>query len=411
MPLLQRPPQPAHETADALIKEARRLRRRRWAIGALSLASLAGVAASIFALTGSSPLAPSTAEGGTRAGILPNGPLTTLNIAGPMAVAPDGVLYIADDPGTGIQSDARVLVRLSNGRFRVIAGTGQRGFSGDGGPAVRAELSDVSDLAVAPDGALYIADGPRIRMVDRDGVIRTIAGTGRPAKTIAPGTPARSAALGRQLSIALGPSGELYISTATPSGSPPSQILRLTAAGTLDPVRAIVTSAPGGNLADRMAIGKQLTDLDQIAVDGHGNIDVAGGPGGYGVWQITPKGYAHLVSGSYLTQRVDGRDPLLERGPEGGVYAATARGIFRVESDKLAPIATVNKPLSRSLNDRPLSALYFATSPTGTLYADDDGPVGYQLKPGYGHAFIQHLVAIRNGHTTLLWQEHGNVRG
>jgi hypothetical protein len=74
-------------------------------------------------------------------------------------------------------------------------------------------------------------------MVSRDGVIRTIAGSGRPAKTIANGAPALSAALGTQLSIALSPTGQLYISTGTPSGSQQSQILRLTAVGTLDRVR------------------------------------------------------------------------------------------------------------------------------------------------------------------------------
>jgi hypothetical protein len=326
-----------------------------------------------------------------------------------MAVAPDGALYIADDQTTDGRDD-RVLVRLSDGRFRVIAGTGKRGFFGDGGPAMKAELSDVTDLAIGPNDALYIADGGRVRSVSRDGVIRTIAGNGRPARTITNGAPARSAALGTPLSIALSPVGQLYISTESPSGSPPSQILRLTAAGTLDPVRAVVTSASGGNLADRMAIGKQLTDFDHIAVDGHGNVDVAGGPGVYGVWQITPNGDAHLVSVSYLTQRVGGQDPLFERGPRGVVYAATARGIFHVEPHKLVPIAAFNKPLSRSLHGHPLSPLYFAASPTGTLYADDNGPIGYQLKPGYAAAFLQHLVSVNDGHARLLWQEHDTTR-
>jgi hypothetical protein len=412
MQVLDQPPQLPREpeNADALIREARRLRRRRWLIGIVSAAALVGVAASIVATATSSSGARSAAGPSASAGVLPNGPLATLNIAGPMAVAPDGTLYVADDPGTGIQSDDRVLVRLPDGRFRVVAGTGKRGFSGDGGPAVKAELSDISDLAVAPDGTLYIADGGRIRMVNRDGVVRTLAGSGRPARTIATGTRARSAALGTPLSIALSPAGELYISTGSPSGSPRSQILRLTPAGTLYPVRAIVKSATGGNRADQMARGKQLSDLRYIAIDGRGDIDATGGPGVYGLWQITPNGNAHLVSGSYLTQRVGGRDPLLERGPRGVVYAATARGIFHVEPHKLVPIATFNKPLSRSLHGHPLSPLYFATSPTGTLYADDNGPTGYQLKSGYGTAFLQHLVSISNGHTTILWQEHSNTR-
>ena len=394
---------------QALIKEARRLRRRRWLIGTVSVAALVGVVGAMIAAAIWPSGAPSRAGRSTSVGALSNGPLATLNIAGPLAVAPDGALYVADDPGTGIQSDDRVLVRLPNGHFRVIAGSGKRGFTGDGGSAVNAELSDVTDLAVAPDGTLYIADGDRIRVVSRDGVIRTIAGSGRPARTIHNGTPALTAALAPPLAIALGPAGQLYILTGSLSGSPHSQILRLTAAGTLDPVRAIVESATGGNRAQQMARGKQLSDLRSIAIDGHGNIYAAGGPGVYGVWQITPNGNAHLVSGSYLTQRVDGRDPLLENGPQGAVYAATARGIFHVEPHRLVPIAAFNKPLSRSLHRHPLSPLYFATSPTGTLYADDNGPTGYQLKPGHGTTLLQHLVSITNGHSTILWQNHSTT--
>jgi hypothetical protein len=415
MQLLTRPPQltpePAGrepENADALIREARRLRRRRWLIGTLSALALLSAAASLVVLLLSSSSAPVAARGGASAGVLPNGSFATLQVAGPMAVAPDGALYIADDQTTNGRDD-RVLVRLRDGRFRVVAGTGKPGFSGDGGPAVTAELSDVTDLAVGPNGMLYIADGSRVRTVSHDGLIRTIAGSGQPARAITRGTPARSAALAPRLSIALSPTGRLYISSWSPWGSRAAQILRLTPTGTLDPVHAVVTSA-GGNRADRMAVGTQLTGFDQIAIGAHGDIDVAGGPGAYGVWQITPNGHAHLVSGSAYTNRVGGANPVLERGPHGAVYAATARGIFEIEPHKLVPIVALNTPLSHSLHGHPLSPLYFAISPTGTLYADDNGPIGYQLKPAHVGAFLQHLVSVRNGHTSLLWQEHAANR-
>jgi hypothetical protein len=412
MQVLDQPPQlaPEPENADALIQEARRLRRRRWLIGGASTAALVAVAATIVVTATSPSGTRSPARPSVSAGVLPNGPLANLNIAGPLTVAPDGAIYVADDPGTGIQSDDRVLVRLPNGRFRVIAGNGKRGFAGDGGPAASAQLSNVSDLAVGPNGTLYIADGGRVRTVSRDGVIRTITGNGRSARAIAPGTPALSAALGTPLSIALSPAGRLYLATGSPWGRPPSPILRLTAAGRLDPVRAIVTSAAGGNRGDQLARGVQLSAFGNIAIDAHGNIDAAGGPGGYGVWQITPNGDAHLVTGSYLTNRLGGRVPLLERGPQGAVYAATSRGIFQVEPHKLVPISAFKKPLSRSLRGHPLAPLYFATSPTSTLYADDTGPIGYELKSGYGSALLQHLVAIRNGHSSLLWQEDRDLR-
>jgi hypothetical protein len=156
----------------------------------IGLALLGGMAA-LVVLVASGDNANRTATRTATATVLPNGPLAALELAGPLAVAPDGLLYVAD------AARDRVLVRVPDGRFRVVAGTGKVGFSGDGGPAVRAELSGVSDLAFAPDGTLYIADGGRVRTVSRDGVIRTIAGDGggRPPLTISNGTPALSAPL------------------------------------------------------------------------------------------------------------------------------------------------------------------------------------------------------------------------
>ena len=52
-------------------------------------------------------------------------------------------------------------MRLPDGRFRVIAGDGKKGVSGDGGSAVDAESLDIVDMAVGPDGSLYVVDGDR----------------------------------------------------------------------------------------------------------------------------------------------------------------------------------------------------------------------------------------------------------
>ena len=62
----------------------------------------------------------------------------------------------------------------------VVGRADSTGFDGDGGPAVDASLQLVSDLAVAPDGTLYILDScnHRVRRVGADGVITTVAGSG-----------------------------------------------------------------------------------------------------------------------------------------------------------------------------------------------------------------------------------------
>ena len=61
-----------------------------------------------------------------------------------------------------------------------FAGTGTKGFSGDGGPAAAAQLADPNGVARGPDGALYICDtmNHRVRKVTRDGRITTVAGSG-----------------------------------------------------------------------------------------------------------------------------------------------------------------------------------------------------------------------------------------
>jgi len=67
-----------------------------------------------------------------------------------------------------------------NGTITTIAGTGAKGFSGDGGPAVKGQLDDPTGILRGPDGTLYICDtaNHRIRKVVRDGNITTVAGTG-----------------------------------------------------------------------------------------------------------------------------------------------------------------------------------------------------------------------------------------
>jgi len=93
-----------------------------------------------------------------------------------LAVAPNGDLLIVDS------SRDQILRHLPSGKFRVIAGSGKRGFSGDGGQAVRAELDieNNSGIAVAKDGTVYFSDSGngRVRDVLPNGIIKTILGGG-----------------------------------------------------------------------------------------------------------------------------------------------------------------------------------------------------------------------------------------
>src|SRR3954467_1542432 len=66
------------------------------------------------------------------------------------------------------------------GTINTYAGSGTKGFSGDDGVAIQAQLNDPAGIARGPDGALYICDtaNHRIRKVTSDGKITTVAGTG-----------------------------------------------------------------------------------------------------------------------------------------------------------------------------------------------------------------------------------------
>ena len=76
------------------------------------------------------------------------------------------------------QATAMELVYREHGIITTIAGTGQAGYSGDGGPAVDAQLQAPAGLAFDPSGELVIADQGNnlVRLVDGSGVITTIAG-------------------------------------------------------------------------------------------------------------------------------------------------------------------------------------------------------------------------------------------
>jgi hypothetical protein len=104
------------------------------------------------------------------------------------------------------QSAAAATVEVTSGSpITTIAGNGQAGFAGDGGPAAAAQLNLPRDSAIGPDGSIYIADtyNNRVRKIAPDGTVSTVAGNGSqvyngdniPATSAAPSqVPARSAA-------------------------------------------------------------------------------------------------------------------------------------------------------------------------------------------------------------------------
>ena len=138
------------------------------------------------------------------------GPATEAALSMPHEVQFDeaGHLYIAE-------RDSHVVRRVEarTGAISTVAGTGVAGFAGDGGPAHRAQLRAPHSIAIAPDGGLLICDvgNHRIRRVDlATGVIDTYGGTGERLPTPDGGMVARVPLNGPR-SIAVASSGDLYL--------------------------------------------------------------------------------------------------------------------------------------------------------------------------------------------------------
>ena len=96
---------------------------------------------------------------------------------------------------------------------RTIAGTGEKGYSGDGGPASKATMNNPFGITRGPDGMLYYCEfeGHLVRRIDGKGIITTVAGTGQ-AGFAGDGGPALQAQLNKPHEIQFGPDGRLYIS-------------------------------------------------------------------------------------------------------------------------------------------------------------------------------------------------------
>lgn len=132
---------------------------------------------------------------------------TSAGLQAPTGIARDsnGVLYIAE-------SSHRIRSVGTDGVIHTIAGTGVGSFFGDGGLAVNARINAPSDVAVAPDGSVYIADegNRRVRRIGPDGIITTVAGNGS-FTTSGDGGLATDAGLPAPRGLAIGPDGSIYV--------------------------------------------------------------------------------------------------------------------------------------------------------------------------------------------------------
>jgi DNA-binding beta-propeller fold protein YncE len=138
------------------------------------------------------------------------GAATRAQLNSPYGIALDVAnnLYIVDRLNACIRR-----VEAATGIIQTIAGTGQPGYAGDGGPAPQAQLREPNDIVLDRHGRAFIADvqDHRVRVIDlASRIISTFAGTGE-AGSSGDGGPASRATLLGPRALAFGPTGDLYI--------------------------------------------------------------------------------------------------------------------------------------------------------------------------------------------------------
>lgn len=238
-------------------------------LGMITGLALASIAAGVFTLQ-------ALAQPGGQ-----STPRTRIFAPEAITFSPNGELYFSDCNGQ------RVFRIGAAGRLTIVAGHGTPGsvegsFSGDGGPAIKAELSCPSGLAFDRAGNLYLADheDQRIRRIDTDGKITTYAGssltgygTGGHAGD---GGPAARALLSQPVGLTSAPDGSLLI-----ADSANNCIRRITPDGRITTVKG----------------SAGILSPEYIVVTRDGALDVAAQDANR-IYQIAPDGQRTTIAGT-----------------------------------------------------------------------------------------------------------------
>jgi len=345
---------PSASAAEARLREAHpALTRRRGYVAAVGIGLITVLITGLALANGW--LAPATSRGpsivtvagtGLRAFSPDGGLASSAALVRPVALAtgPRGETYIAEGN--------RVREVEPDGKLTTLAGTGDAGSAGDGGPAALAELNTPQGLAVDSADRVYIADtlSNRLRRVDADGSIRTVAGTGE-AGYAGDGKPAIEARLNLPTGVAIGFGDSVFIADTGNNvvreiGA--DGIIR-TVAGTGEagyrgdggPALSAVLHAPGGlafddegNLYIADTLNQRIRRVNvngQIAPVAGDGVAAYGGDGGQAI-------YAEL---NLATNPLEGMGQGLAVGPTGEVFIADGLNHRLRKLDRSGVITTV----------------------------------------------------------------------
>jgi len=243
------------------------------------------------------------------------GPATGASISlMPASGIPFAVGIVVDGSGALYFTDTwndRVRRVTPDGTITTVAGTGDRSFFGDGGPATAAGLTMPTGLAWDAAGSLYVTDGTdRVRKVSPSGIITTIAGTGVRGLS-GDGGRATSARLAAPNGLAVDSSGRVYIADW---GN--GRIRRINTDGT------ITTIAGGGSGGDGPATATLLILPAGVSVDASSNVYIAD-EGNDSICKVSPAGMLTTLAGSSRSAGFSG-----DGGPAAGAQLNGPLAVF-----------------------------------------------------------------------------------
>lgn len=239
-----------------------------------------------------------------------SGPATQAQLSRPFGLALDkkGNLYIAD------RGNNRVRKVNPQGIITTIAGDGSFFFMGDNGPAYRASIAGPTGVVVDDNGILYIADrnNNRVRAVDTQGMIRTVAGTGQQDYN-GDSEVARDTNLYLPFGVALDPDGNLLIADRSHY-----RIRKV------DPRRGTVITVAGNGVKmfagdGGPATGANLSFPHGIIVDKNDNLLISD-KGNYRIRRVSPNGIIQTIAGNGIRGNIGDGLPALKAS----IYGATS---------------------------------------------------------------------------------------
>jgi uncharacterized protein (TIGR03437 family) len=253
------------------------------------------------------------------------GPASKAQVNQPLGIAVDasGRILFADSVNHVIRAISK------GGTISTFAGNGTQGYSGDGGAATKAQLRFPNAVAVDGSGNVYIADTGNqcIRKVSAKGVISTFAGTGAPGFS-GDAQPAIRAMLDQPTGVAVDGFGNVYIAD---SGNVRVRIVN--AKGTISTVAGDGSVALPGN--GSRALGSPLSGAQDVVVDGAGNLYIAGA---FGVEMVAPDGTETTLVG-YNTPGYSGDGGISTGKMVNGVAAIaldSSGGVYLADSNNNA---------------------------------------------------------------------------